>query len=117
MERVENELREAIKGKDLQPCETGKFFVREQLAFDLKRSLLGREQDERRAIGCGGERGTDFREAAEGFSTASGTEEKARLHGEVLTQRYEAAKLQRFFPLEIYFSAFPNALVCAPISA
>jgi hypothetical protein len=52
----------------------------EQLAFELERGLFGREQNQWRACGCGGERGTDFRAAAEGFAAAGGTEKKACLH-------------------------------------
>ena len=39
----------------------------------------------------------DFREAAERLAAAGGAEEKARLHGELLTQRRQEAKWQRNF--------------------
>ena len=92
MERIEDKLRETVKGKYLQPREAGGFPAVEQLPFDLKRGLLGREQDQRRAVRRGGERGADFGEAAESFSTASGAEEEARLHAEILTQSRKVAK-------------------------
>ena len=92
VQRFKNELREAVEGKDVQPREPGDFPTIEQLAFNLKRSLLGREEDERRAVRRGGERGADFGEAAEGLAAASGAEEEARLHTEILTQSRKGAK-------------------------
>ena len=57
-----------------------KRIVREQLAFELKRGLFGREENQRLAFGIFAQRGADFREAAEGLAAAGGAEEKARLH-------------------------------------
>ena len=54
--------------------------IRKQLAFELKRGLLGRDQDQRTTIGIIGQCGTHFREAAESLAAAGGAEEKTRLH-------------------------------------
>ena len=69
--------------------------IRKQLAFELERGLLGREQDQWRAFGIFAQRSADFREAAEGLAAAGGAEEKARLHGRFLAQRRKEAKTQR----------------------
>jgi hypothetical protein len=60
----------------------------------LKRGLLGRKKNERRACGIFFEGCAHFGEAAESFAAAGGAEEKARLHG--LFSR-KGAKAQRIF--------------------
>ena len=66
--------------------------VGEQLTFELKRGLFGREKNERRAFGIIGQCGTHFGEASGRLAAAGGAEEKSRLHG--LFSR-KAAKAQR----------------------
>jgi hypothetical protein len=95
MEFFKNKTREPVEGKNLQPREAGNFFIGEQLAFELKRGLLGREQNQRRTIGRLRQRGADSGEAAEGLAAAGGPEEESRLHAAFLTQRRQDAKPQR----------------------
>ena len=73
-------MREALEGEDLQARVAVERIIGEQLAFELKRGLFGREQDQRWSFGSGGKGSADFRQAAEGFAAAGGTEEKTRLH-------------------------------------
>ena len=75
-----DKLREALEGENLQARVAVKRIIGEQLALELEGGLFGREKNERRACGIFLERGTDFGEAAEGFTAAGGAEEKARLH-------------------------------------
>ena len=81
VELFKNEFREAIEGKNLQPSEAGNFCAFQQLAFELERGLFRREQNERRSVGRFRQCGAHFGQTAESFSAASGTEQKARLHG------------------------------------
>ncbi len=78
---AEDELREAIKGKDLQPGVAVQFRIGEELAFELGGGLFGREQQERRAIGRRDQFTTNLREAAESLAAAGGAEQESRLHG------------------------------------
>jgi hypothetical protein len=87
-------LREAFERQNLQARESLQRGIGEQLPFELKCRLLGREKNERCAFGIFFERGADFSEAAEGFAAAGGAEEKSRLHG--LFSR-KGAKAQRNF--------------------
>ena len=77
-------MREALEGNDAQAREAFEFGIGEQLAFKLKRGLLGREQDQRPAVRASFEFGADFPEAAESFSAAGGAEEESRLHGGIV---------------------------------
>src|ERR1017187_143863 len=76
-----DEFCQPVEGKNLQPREAGNFRVGEQLAFELERGLLGRKQNQRRAVGRGAQGGTDLGETSERLAAAGGAEEKARLHG------------------------------------
>jgi predicted DCC family thiol-disulfide oxidoreductase YuxK len=58
----------------------------------LKRRLLGREQNQRRAFRRCRQGGTDFRETAKRLAAAGRTEEKAHLHGLLFAQRRLIAK-------------------------
>ena len=99
-EFAEGEVGEAIKRDDLQAGVTGERGVGEQLAFELKCGLLGREENQRRAIGRAEEFGANLGEAAESFAAASGAEEEARLHGESFSRKATAAQKNK----EIYFA-------------
>ncbi len=81
MEPFKDKLRQPVERQNVQPREAGKFFIREQLAFELKRRLFGRENDQRVARGIIGQRRPHFGETAESFSAAGGPEQEARLHG------------------------------------
>ena len=91
-ERVEDEPREPLERKNVQPRVAGQGAVGEQLAFELKRGLFGREQDQRRAFRRCRQGGPDFRQTAKRLAAAGRTEEKTRLHGLLFAQRREIAK-------------------------
>src|ERR1035438_3969474 len=46
LEVFKDKLRQPVEGKDLQAREAGDFTIVEQLAFKLKRRLLGREKNQ-----------------------------------------------------------------------
>jgi hypothetical protein len=66
--------------------------IGEQLAFELKRRLLGREQNQRRAFRRLVQCLADFRETAKRLAAAGRTEEKMCLHGLLFAQRRPIAK-------------------------
>ena len=88
---------ETIEGKDLQPRVTVEFGIGEQLAFDLCGGLLGREQQEWRAVWRRDQLTADFREAAEGLAAASGAEQESRLHGDVFNRKRDARQKNKVF--------------------
>src|SRR5438093_352439 len=73
--------------------------VIEQLALELKRGLLGREQDQRRSLRRRLQRRANLAQAAISFAAAGGAEEKRYLH-----ECYFAAN--RSGRKEIYFFLF-----------
>lgn len=73
------------------------FGVGEQLAFELKGGLLGREQEERRAVGRRDQFPADLREAAEGLAAAGGAEQKSRLHGDGFSRNAAARQKNKIF--------------------
>ena len=77
----EDELREALEGKNVEAGVSGQGWVREQLALELVGGLLGRDEQQRRAFGGIGERVADFLEAAKRLAAARGAQDEARLHG------------------------------------
>jgi hypothetical protein len=79
-ELFQNESREPVEGKNVQSREAGNFAAGEQLTFELKCRLFGREQNQRRAVGIFPQRGADFLQTAERLAAAGGAEEKSRLH-------------------------------------
>ena len=89
---IEDEKSQALEGKNEEPRVAREGRPGEQLALELIRGLLGRDEQQGRAVGRGGKRGADFSEAAKGLAAAGGSEEKARLHGNVLAQRRAEAK-------------------------
>ncbi len=91
-ERVEDEPRKPLERKNIQPRVPGQGAVGEQLAFELKRGLFGREQDQRRAFRRCRQGGADFRQTAKRLAAAGRTEEKTRLHGFLFAQRREMRK-------------------------
>ncbi len=95
LQAVEQEEREAVEGQDVQARVTGGRGTGEQLALELIRRLLGRDEQERRPVRRGGQFPADFREAAKRLAAAGGSEDESCLHGTVLTQRRGDAKTQR----------------------
>ena len=91
-QRVEDKLREPLERKNVQPRIPGQRAGGEQLAFELKRRLLGREQDQRRACRRCRQGGADFGEAAKGLAAAGRPEEKTRLHALLFAQRRQIAR-------------------------
>jgi phosphomannomutase len=80
MQLFKDELGQSVKRENMEPRVAGNFAGGQQLTLQLEGSLLGGQQDERRAIrGCG-QRGPHFGEAAKGFAAAGGAKEKTRLH-------------------------------------
>ena len=92
IERVEDEPREPLERKNVQPRVPLRSAIGEQLAFELKRRLLGREQNQRRAFRRCRQGGPDFRQTAKRLAAAGRTEEKTRLHGLLFAQRREIAR-------------------------
>ena len=92
-ERVEDEPREPLERKNVQPrVALADGAVGKQLAFELKRGLFGREQNQRRAFRRCRQSGADFRQTAKCLAAAGRTEEKTRLHSLLFAQRREIAK-------------------------
>ena len=86
VEFVENKTREALKRENAQARVAAEGIVGEQLAFELEGGLLGREQNQRRAVRRRSEGGADFRQAAEGLAAAGGAEEEPDLHGPIFSR-------------------------------
>ncbi len=117
---AEDKFRQALERKDVQPRVTKKMVGRdsrraiprlrkrlartlappEQLAFELKRGLLGSEENQRRTVGGGAQGGADFRQTAERLAAASGAEEKARLHEGKCSRKAGRAERNLFFSLD-----------------
>ena len=76
----------------MQPGVAGNFTAGEQLPFELEGGLLGREQDQWRAIRIFPQRGADFLKTTERLAAAGRAEEKARLHTGFFTQRRQGGK-------------------------
>ena len=89
---VKNKTREALERKNLQPRVTTEQNNGEQLAFELKRGLLRREQNQRWPIWRRFERSADFRQAAESLAAASGAEEEPDLHAPIFSRTGFGAK-------------------------
>ena len=83
----------------MKPRVTVELRVSEQLTFKLRGGLLGREQQERRAVRRRDQFTADFREAAEGLAAAGGAEQKSRLHRDVFNRKCDARQKNK----EIYF--------------
>ena len=79
-ELLEDKAREPLEGKDAQARVANEVIVREQLAFELKGGLLGREQNQWRTFRRTRQRGTDFGKAAMRLAAASGAEKEVDLH-------------------------------------
>jgi hypothetical protein len=90
--RVQDKPREPLERKNVQARVTLRSAIGEQLAFELKRRLLGREQNQRRAFRRLVQCMADFRETAKRLAAAGRTEEKAHLHGLLFAQRRPIAK-------------------------
>ena len=97
LEFFQDELREPLEGEDVKPRVTLELRVSEQLTFKLRGGLLGREQQERRAVRRRDQFTADFREAAEGLAAASGAEQKSRLHGDVFNRKRGARQKNKDF--------------------
>ena len=80
IQAFENKTGEAVKGKNLQARETSELDIGEELAFELKGGLLGREDDQRVAVRLSFEGGAHFGEAAESLAAASGAKKEAHRH-------------------------------------
>ena len=80
MQVFKNELRETVKGQNMQPGKAGNGFPVEQLAFDLKRGLLRRDENQRRSIWRPYQRRAHFGEAAERLAAARRAEKETHLH-------------------------------------
>lgn len=78
---AQDELCEAIEGKDLQSRVTVEIGSGEQLAFELERGLFRGEQQERRTFGRRDQFTADLREAAVSLTAAGGAEQESRSHG------------------------------------
>ena len=89
-QRGEKEVGQPVKGKNVQPRVARQRVVREQLTLNLKRRLLGREEEQRRTGGIALQLGTDFLQAPESFPGAGGAEQEADLHRAVLSQLIHA---------------------------
>lgn len=73
-------MREAVEGDNLKSRVAGEVGTFEELAFELERRLLGREEQERWAVGRALQFGTDFLQAAPGLAAAGGAEEEVDAH-------------------------------------
>ena len=91
-QRIEDKLREPLERKNVQARISGQSPGVKQLAFELKRRLLGRKQDQRRAFRRRRQGGADFGEAAERLAAAGRPEEKMRLHALLFAQCREIAR-------------------------
>ena len=87
----QDEFGEALEGEDLQARVTGELVtvrewvaVREDFAFELKRGLLGGEQQQWRAFRRAREFGANLGKAAEGLAAARRAEEEARVHAVIV---------------------------------
>ena len=69
----------------------------EELAFKLKRGLLGCEQQERRTVRRREQFTANLREAAESFAAASGAEQESRLHSGDLSHNAAARQKNKVF--------------------
>jgi hypothetical protein len=76
----------------MQPGVAGNFTAGEQLPFELEGGLLGREQDQWRAIRIFPQRGADFLKTTERLAAAGRAEEKSRLHTGFFTQKAGGGK-------------------------
>ena len=83
----------------------------EQLAFELKRGLFGREKDQWCAFGIVPQRGANFGEAAECLAAAGGAEEKSHLHTAFFAQRRDGAKEFIRRCAAIFFVSFQEDLI------
>ena len=79
-ELLEDKTSEPLEGKNAQPRVALKRIVRKQLAFELKGGLLGREQNQRRAVRHLCQRGADLGQTAMRLAAAGGAEEEVDLH-------------------------------------
>ena len=89
----------------------------EQLAFELKRGLFGRKQNQRWTLRAFPQGGADFGKAAECLAAAGGAEEKSRLHTRFFAQRRTGAKefIRRCAP--VFFVSFQEDLVIISATA
>ena len=76
----EQPAREAVEGDDLQTRITGEVRAFQNLALQLKRRLLGCEEQERRAVGSALQLGADFLQATPSLAAAGRAEEEVDAH-------------------------------------
>ena len=92
-EGVEQPVREAVEGNDLQARVAGELRVIQELAFELEGGLLGGQQHERRGIAGGAEQlSADFLQAAPGLAAAGGAEKEVNAHGAMVGRGVQSSR-------------------------
>ena len=78
---IENEIRQALEGKDMQPRVAGKGRLCQQLPLQAVGCLLGCDQQQRQARRRRRECLAHFRQTTEGLAAARRPQEETDLHG------------------------------------
>jgi hypothetical protein len=92
IEAFENEPGEAVEGQDFEAQKAGELAIGKELAFKLEGGLLGREEDQRIAVGLAFEGGAHLGKAAESLAAAGGAEEETHGHGGMFVFYQQRAK-------------------------
>ena len=91
----EDKIGQTLEGENLQAGVSGHRRIGQELPFQLEGGLLGRQQQERRAVRLRQKGLANFRQTLESLSRSGGSEQKARLHP-VVVARDGGGRCQRF---------------------